>query len=184
MKNLYLHICCAPCSAYSVPALQKEGFRVRGFFNNPNIHPFSEYLRRSEALSVYQPDLGIDVDYADSYRPEEYFAAVIDSLDERCRHCYELRLRSTAREARRRKSDAFSTTLLFSIYQKHDLLRQVGERIGEEEGVPFLYRDLRPGWEEGGRGYRETGLYRQNYCGCIFSEKERIEHKRMRKKGK
>jgi predicted adenine nucleotide alpha hydrolase (AANH) superfamily ATPase len=183
MKNLYLHICCAPCSAWSVPALREEGFQVRGYFYNPNIHPFSEYLRRSEALSSYQSDLGIDIDYARDYRPEEYFIAVIDSLDERCRHCYELRLRSTAREARRRKSDAFSTTLLFSVYQKHDLLREAGERIGKEEGVPFLYRDLRPGWEEGGRSYRETGLYRQNYCGCIFSEKERIEHKLMRNKG-
>jgi predicted adenine nucleotide alpha hydrolase (AANH) superfamily ATPase len=184
MKNLYLHICCAPCSAWSVPALRKEGLQVRGCFFNPNIHPFSEYLRRSEALSIYQSDLGIEVDYAQDYRPEEYFTAVIDSLDERCRHCYELRLRFTARQARRRKCDAFSTTLLFSIYQKHDLLREVGERIGEEEGVAFLYRDLRPGWEEGGRSYRETGLYRQNYCGCIFSEKERIEHKRMAKEGK
>ena len=180
MTSLYLHICCAPCAAFSVPALQEEGLQVRGYFHNPNIHPFPEYLRRSEALTIYQSDLGIDVDYADDYRPEEYFAAVIDSLDERCRHCYELRLRSTAREARRRKSDAFSTTLLFSIYQKHDLLREVGEKIAGEESVTFLYRDLRPGWREGHDLYRPSGLYRQNYCGCVFSEKERLE----RKKGK
>ena len=181
MTSLYLHICCAPCSAYSVPALQEEGFQVRGYFYNPNIHPFPEYLRRSEALTIYQSDLGIDVDYADDYRPEEYFAAVIDSLDERCRRCYELRLRSTARRARQHNCGAFSTTLLYSVYQQHDLLRRTGERIGEEEGIPFHYRDLRPGWEEGGRRYRDSGLYRQNYCGCIFSEKERIEHKRKRK---
>ena len=150
---------------------------MEGYFYNPNIHPFPEYLRRFEALSLYQEELGIPVRYAEAYRPEEYFRAVLEDLENRCRRCYELRLRATAREAARHGAAAFSTTLLFSVYQKHDLLREAGERVAAEEGVPFLYRDLRPGWEEGGRRYRERGLYRQNYCGCLFSEKERIENK-------
>ncbi len=183
MSDLLLHICCAPCSAWSVPALEEEGFYVRGYFFNPNIHPFSEYLRRREALTIFRPELGIDVDFAPDYTPEEYFRAVAFHEEDRCRHCYEIRLRSTARHARRANIAAFTTTLLYSIYQKHDLLREVGERVAGEEGVAFVYRDLRPGWQEGGRRYGTTGLYRQNYCGCIFSEKEGIERRRRKTAG-
>jgi len=181
MKSLLLHICCAPCSAYTVPALKEEGVTVHGYYFNPNIHPFSEYLRRSEALSLYQSTLGIDVHFSDEYHPENYFSAVLEDFRDRCRHCYLLRLTATAREAKRQGCDAFTTTLLYSIYQNHDLLLELGDAVAEKEGVPFHYRDLREGWQEGGATYRTSGLYRQNYCGCLFSEKERIEHKRMRK---
>jgi predicted adenine nucleotide alpha hydrolase (AANH) superfamily ATPase len=182
MKKLLLHVCCAPCSAYSVTALQEKGYAVRGHFDNPNIHPFPEYLLRSEALSLYSDDLGIDVDFADDYRPEEYFRVVVDNMEDRCRHCYTLRLTSAARRAREIKFDAFSTTLLYSIYQDSSLLREVGEKVAAAEGVPFAYHNLRLGWDEGCRTYKETGLYRQNYCGCIFSEKERMEARERRMK--
>ena len=157
---------------------------MRGFFYNPNIHLYSEYLRREEALAGYRSVLGVEIDHADDYRPEEYFQAVASyetDSRERCRRCYELRLRAAARKGREESCDAFSTTLLFSVYQKHDLLRVTGEKIAGEEKIDFLYRDLRPGWQEGGRMYRESGLYRQNYCGCIFSEKEGIERRRRKK---
>jgi predicted adenine nucleotide alpha hydrolase (AANH) superfamily ATPase len=180
-KSLLLHVCCAPCSAFSVPALREEGFTVSGYFYNPNIHPFPEYLRRSEALSLYQPDLGIDIHFDEDYQLEDYFRAALDNFDERCRGCYTLRLTAAAREAKRQGCDAFTSTLLFSIYQNHDLLRAVGGEVGESEGVAFHYRDLREGWQEGGSTYRASGLYRQNYCGCLFSEKERIERKKVRK---
>ena len=139
----------------------------------PNIHPQLEYLRRAESLREYEELLGINIDFSKGYNCREYFEAVLSHQDDRCRHCYALRLRATAREAKRRRSDAFTTTLLYSIYQKHELLKQVGEGIGSEEGIPFLYRDLRTGWQEGCDRYRESGLYRQSYCGCVFSEKER-----------
>lgn len=170
-----LHICCAPCSAYSVGAFQGFGLEVRGYFFNPNIHHFSEYRRRLEALEAYRPILGIAVDYAAEYRPEDYFRQVVFREEDRCRYCYGLRLRETARNARQRNYPLFSTTLLFSIYQKHELLREVGDQVAQEEGVKFLYQDLRPGWQEGYRRYRESGLYRQKYCGCLFSEKERLD---------
>jgi predicted adenine nucleotide alpha hydrolase (AANH) superfamily ATPase len=147
---------------------------VRGRFFNPNIHPFAEYRRRREALEAYRLVLRIAVDYAAEYRPEAYFRLVAFREEDRCRYCYQLRLRETAREARRRNFRFFSTTLLFSIYQKHDLLREVGREVAEEEGVRFYYRDLRPGWEEGRRRYRQSGLFRQRYCGCIYSERERL----------
>jgi predicted adenine nucleotide alpha hydrolase (AANH) superfamily ATPase len=180
MTKLLLHICCAPCSAFSVPALRREGLEVTGYYYNPNIHPEAEYRRREDALRAYLPSLEAEVIYEEKYDCTEYFDVVASAEEDRCRHCYELRLGQTAREAKRRSIGAFSTTLLFSIYQKHDLLREVGEKIAGEESVTFLYRDLRPGWREGLETYRPSGLYRQNYCGCVFSEKERLE----RKKGK
>lgn len=84
-----------------------------------------------------------------------------------------MRLRRTAAQARKGFFDAFTTTLLFSRYQKHDLIRQTGEAISREMKIPFYYQDFRAGWEEGNRRSRESGMYRQKYCGCLFSEKER-----------
>lgn len=181
MRSLLLHICCAPCSAYSVPALREEGFTVHGLFYNPNIHPFPEYLRRSEALSLYQPELDIDIHFNEEYHPEDYFRAALEKFEDRCRGCYTLRLTRAAQEAKAQGCDAFTSTLLFSIYQDHELLLEVGEEVAEREEVDFYYRDLRDGWKEGGETYRGSGLYRQNYCGCLFSEKERIERKKVRK---
>ncbi len=182
MNRLLLHICCAPCSAFSVPALREEGLEVTGFFYNPNIHPEIENERREEALREYQPFLDIDIEFPE-YNCGEYFSALPSTGQDRCISCYELRLRATAREARRREMEAFSTTLLYSIYQKHHLLRGIAGRIGREEGVAFVYRDLRTGWQEGHDRYRPSGLYRQNYCGCVFSEKERIERKKHSPRG-
>lgn len=96
---------------------------------------------------------------------------------ERCRICYRLRLGKTAAMARERGFKAFSTTLLISPYQDHDLLKQVGEEMGAEHGVNFYYEDLRKGWSERGRLTRQYGLYRQQYCGCIYSEWERYRPK-------
>ena len=173
--RLLLHICCAPCAAYPVPALRAEVRQVAGFFFNPNIQPADERERRLEALERYAPVLRLDLAVAAGSPPDawEMATAGAESLTERCRRCYELRLRATAREARRGGFDAFSTTLLSSVHQKHDLIRAVAAEIARAEGVPFLYRDLRQGWAEGGRVYRESGLYRQRYCGCLPSAAER-----------
>lgn len=173
VERLLLHVCCGPCAAYPVPALREAGFEPTGFFFNPNIHPAGEHARRRDALERLAPLLGLAVLWAPQERPQDWAAAVAGREAERCRHCYELRLRRTAREARRLGAPAFTTTLLFSIHQRHELIREVGERVSREECVPFLYRDLRLGWAEGGRSYRATGLYRQRYCGCAPSERER-----------
>ncbi len=94
--------------------------------------------------------------------------------EERCRYCYSVRLEATAREAKRSHFDSFSTTLLYSIYQKHDLIKEMGERIAEEVGISFHYEDFRRGWRKGVEVSKAMGLYRQQYCGCIYSEKERF----------
>jgi len=75
--------------------------------------------------------------------------------------------------AKARGCEGFTTTLLYSKYQKHDLIRELGDRMGQENGIPFVYHDFREGWQEGVRVSREIGMYRQPYCGCLYSEKER-----------
>lgn len=171
--RLLLHLCCAPCAAYPVPALRAHGHQVTGFFFNPNIQPLEEHARRLDALGDYAPTLGLDLVVADGPGPDCWSAAVAGTGDDRCRRCYDLRLRATAREARRSGFDAFSTTLLYSIHQKHEVIRAVAAEVARAEGVDFVYRDLREGWVEGGRAYRESGLYRQRYCGCLPSKLER-----------
>ena len=170
--RLLLHVCCAPCAAYPVPAFRAQGQHVTGFFFNPNIQPDEEHQRRLDALEHFAPSLGLDLVIAAAPGVESGSAAA-GRGDDRCRRCYELRLRATAREARRGSFDAFSTTLLYSIHQKHELVRAVATSAALAESVPFFYRDLREGWVEGGRSYRESGLYRQRYCGCLPSKLER-----------
>lgn len=171
--RLLLHVCCAPCAAYPVPALRALASSLTGFFFNPNIRPAEEHQRRLDALERYAPALGLDLVVVVGPDAAAPSAPAGRPGDDRCRHCYELRLRATAREARRGGFDSFSTTLLYSIHQKHELVRTVATEVALAEGVPFLYRDLREGWVEGGRSYRESGLYRQRYCGCLASKLER-----------
>ena len=172
--NLLLHICCAPCTIYPLETLRKEAGRIEGLFFNPNIHPYLEYKKRLEALREYAVREGLAVEEAEDYPMEDFLRKTSFMGPERCSYCYEVRLRRTAAQARKGRFDAFTTTLLFSRYQKHELIRRTGEAIALEMGVPFYYKDFRVGWEEGNRRSRESGMYRQKYCGCIFSEKERF----------
>ena len=134
--SLLLHVCCAPCAAYPVPALRAVVPRLAGFFFNPNIAPASEHGLRREALERYAPALGLDLVVVGA--PPGGAAPAPPGRtrrgSERCRRCYELRLRATAREARRLGFAAFSTTLLYSIHQQHDLVRAVGEEVGARGG--------------------------------------------------
>jgi hypothetical protein len=109
----------------------------------------------------------------DEYLLEDFLAAVAAEPSQRCRYCYVSRLEAAAREAAARGFDAYTSSLLYSRYQNHDLIRSEGERLGERYGVRFHYEDFRSGWQEGIRRAKELGLYRQQYCGCIYSEKER-----------
>jgi predicted adenine nucleotide alpha hydrolase (AANH) superfamily ATPase len=111
---------------------------------------------------------------AEGYPIEEFLLKTAALGKDRCSYCYEVRLRHTAEQARKGLFDAFTTTLLYSRYQKHELIRETGEAIAREMKVPFYYQDFRVGWEDGVRISKETGMYRQKYCGCIFSEKERF----------
>lgn len=168
-----LHICCAPCTTYPLRILKGEGSEIRGLFYNPNIHPYLEYQRRLDTLMSYAGEEGLTVIREEAYPIEAFLRQVVFREEERCRFCYRIRLFEAARIAREGSFDAFTTTLLYSRYQKHDLIRQIGEEAAAAQGIPFLYRDFREGWSEGVRVSKERGMYRQPYCGCIFSERER-----------
>jgi len=168
-----IHCCCANCLIYPLKVLRDEGWDAMGFFYNPNIHPYQEYQRRLDAVRAYEGQAAIQVIYREEYNLEDFLRGVAFREEERCRFCYHLRLEATAHAAKRGKFDAFTSTLLYSKHQNHELIKAIGEAVGKEQGVQFLYRDFRNGWKEGIEESKALGLYRQNYCGCIYSEKER-----------
>jgi predicted adenine nucleotide alpha hydrolase (AANH) superfamily ATPase len=172
--KILLHICCANCAIYPVSRIKEEGKDVVGFFFNPNIHPYQEYLKRLEALRQYSRAVGLEIVYRDEYLLEEFLKAVAHRYKERCGYCYFIRLEATARKAKQMGFDQFSTTLLQSTHQNHSLIRETGERVAREVEIPFYYEDFRVGWREGVKISKAMGLYRQQYCGCIYSEKERF----------
>ncbi len=171
--KILLHICCANCAIYPLSRLKEESAEVVGYFFNPNIHPYLEYQKRLNTLKQYGEISKLEVLYCDEYRLEEFLRNVASRPEERCHYCYTSRLEATAREAKQNHFDRFSTTLLYSIYQKHELVKEIGERIARETGVPFHYEDYRVGWKKGVEISKALGLYRQPYCGCIYSEKDR-----------
>lgn len=171
--KLLLHICCGPCSISPVAQLRDDGHDLQGYFFNPNIHPFKEFERRLDTLKEYAAAIDLPLVVDDRYLLEAFLSEAMRADRSRCEGCYEMRLRETARQALQAGCNAFTTTLLVSPYQKHEWIRQVGERIGIEEGIDFYYKDFRPGWQEGVKISRERMMYRQPYCGCVFSEKER-----------
>lgn len=171
--KLLLHICCGPCACYPLAVLQEQGVAVRGFFYNPNIHPYREFQRRLEALEQLAARRQLEVDYQREYGLRHYLQQVVFHEEERCRICYTMRLQAAASQAAKQGADAFSSTLLYSRYQQHELIRQLGEEAGAKEGVAFHYQDFRRGWQKGIELSKEWELYRQPYCGCIYSEEER-----------
>jgi len=172
MKVL-LHICCGPCAIYPVQALKNAGHEVQGFFYNPNIHPYQEFARRLAALEAYLERCPLIMHWDRSYDLEKFLRQVVFREAERCRFCYRLRLEMTGQQAREIGADAFTSTLLYSKFQNHELIHQLGQQVAHEVGVPFYYEDFRLGWQEGVAASKEMGLYRQPYCGCIYSERER-----------
>ena len=172
MKVL-LHVCCANCAIHPFRMLSEREHQVFGYWYNPNIHPFTEYQKRLDALKTLEGRNSLPVFYNDSYDLEKFLKVATLDVENRCRFCYTIRLIKTASFARENGLEAFTTTLLISPHQKHELIRQIGEKIGGDLGIRFLYDDFRPGFYEGKNEARGMGLYSQKYCGCIFSEKER-----------
>lgn len=172
--KILLHICCAPCAVYPAENLSVSGHRVRGFFYNPNIHPYQEFARRVATLEDYAAKIGLPIIWDRGYHLEEFLRSVVFREQERCRFCYYLRLKATARVAKAGKFDAFTSTLLYSKFQNHEVIRELGEQVVQEVGVPFYYVDFRRGWTTGNAQSKKLGLYKQQYCGCIFSERDRF----------
>ena len=172
MKVL-MHSCCGPCTIYPLGVLREEGWDVMGFFYRHNIHPYTECLRRQETLAHYAAQQNLRVIIQDGYDMEGFIRNVAFREKERCRYCYHDRLQAAARVAHKGKFDAFTSTLLYSRHQNHDLIHETGDSIAKATGVPFLYKDFRSGWRDGIERSKALGMYRQPYCGCIYSEKER-----------
>ena len=189
--RVLLHCCCGPCALYPLKALRERGHEISGFFYNPNIHPYQEYIKRRaafvemarrEALPTVNQVSEANLEYG-----LDVFMGSISGIGvgayepvskERCRICYRIRLEKTAELCDELAYDAFSTSLLVSPYQDHEMIKDIGGEIAAGRGLKFLYEDFRPGYYQGRSMAREAGLYAQAYCGCVFSEWERYEAKK------
>jgi predicted adenine nucleotide alpha hydrolase (AANH) superfamily ATPase len=171
--NVLLHICCAPCALYPYFRLKEEGFEPTGFFYNPNIHPYLEYRKRLDTVKEFSSRVRVEVHYRDGYDLDQFLQRVAGKGSQRCEHCYRMRLDAAAAAAREMGISAFSTSLLYSKFQRHDLISGIAMEAAAEQGIEFYYEDFRRGWREGIMESKAMGLYRQQYCGCIYSEHER-----------
>ncbi|MEN8256869.1 MAG: epoxyqueuosine reductase QueH [Thermodesulfobacteriota bacterium] len=178
--KILLHTCCGPCSIYPLSQLRAQGHQVTGYFYNPNIHPFREFKKRLAAMRLFAAKEGLEVIYDVNYGLTEYLRQVVYNEKERCRICYGMRLAEVASLAAEKGFEAFTTSLLYSRYQQHAEIRKQSEDLAAKHGLVFLYEDFRQGWQEGIDASLAMDLYRQPYCGCIYSEQERYD-KKMRK---
>jgi len=182
--KLLLHVCCGPCSIYPLELLNLR-FKTTCYFYNPNIYPESEYRRRFETMKIYADYAGIKLEYnkaGDDFN--DFIFAISENKAKRCEICYMIRLDMTAQKAAIEGYDYYSTTLLYSIYMDHQKVKSIGESLGELHGVDFYYSDFREGWRKGVEVSKEMGMYRQNYCGCIYSLEDRTERLKMKEQKK
>ena len=174
--NILLHICCAPCAIYPIEELTREGHRIAGFFYNPNIHPYSEYLKRKEAVEKYAKEAGVNVIFSD-YDIEIFFQRIVynEAMPNRCPVCWWLRLEKAAKFAKENGFDAFTTTLIGSPHQDQVVLQSIAEEVAKNSGIAFYSADFKKGFRKARDTAKAKGIYRQNYCGCVFSEREKWE---------
>jgi len=189
--RLLLHCCCGPCSLEVAEHLRSLGHTVTAWFFNPNIHPLEELARRQATMVEAARAAGLPVGFVDpanganaapasGIRPADFLLLLARSSGQRCQACYQLRLGEAARAARSLGYEGFATTLTVSPYQDPEAIREIGERAAQAAGVRFVFADLREHYHCGAQRARELGLYRQNYCGCVFSLLERAERRARR----
>lgn len=176
--RLFIHSCCAPCSSYVLEYLSNY-FEITIFYYNPNIYPQDEYIKRVEEQKnlIQAMPLSSEVKFLEGeYKPEDYYNTVRGLEQEaeggkRCFACYELRLREAARQASLGGFDYFTTTLSISPYKNAEKLNEIGEMLAKEYGVAYLPSDFKKknGYKRSIELSKEYGLYRQDYCGCIYS---------------
>ncbi|MBO5352263.1 MAG: epoxyqueuosine reductase QueH [Lachnospiraceae bacterium] len=181
MPSLLLHSCCAPCSSYVLEYLAPY-FKITDFYYNPNISPKQEYEERREELKRLIAEMGLSgqVEFLEgTYTPEEFFAMAkgmeqLPEGGERCFRCYEMRLRESAKLAKELGLDFFATTLTISPLKNAGKLNEIGEKLAAEYGVKYLASDFKKknGYKRSVELSAEYELYRQNYCGCVFSKME------------
>ncbi|MBU1094191.1 MAG: epoxyqueuosine reductase QueH [Firmicutes bacterium] len=172
MKVL-MHMCCAPCSVYPVQVMKEKGIEIEGLFFNPNIHPIEEFEKRKENVEKLADIEDFFVHYLTDFQ-EEKWQQIEASDQQRCKMCYEMRLKRTFEYGKEHGFDAVTTSLLASPYQKHELIANIGNEYSKLYDLPFYYEDFRVGYREGIKEAKELDIYCQRYCGCILSLKERI----------
>ncbi len=180
VPRLLLHDCCAPCGSYCLEYLSKY-FDVTVFFYNPNISPAEEYNKRVIEIKrlINEMPLTRKVNFIEGkYDPESFFAISKGLENEpergkRCEKCFELRLLAAAKTAKDLNFDYFTTTLTISPLKDAELLNSVGQLAAQKYGVPFLPSDFkkRGGYQRSIALSKQYDLYRQNYCGCVFSKR-------------
>lgn len=189
VPKLLLHSCCAPCSSYVLEYLSNY-FYITVLYYNPNIYPEDEYYHRAAEQKRFIKEFPTKypVTFVEgNFEPERFYETVkgyenIREGGERCFRCYELRLREAAEYAKKLNCDYFTTTLSISPMKNAVKLNEIGGRLAEEYGIPYLYSDFkkRDGYKRSTVISEEYGMYRQDYCGCVFSRREREEQKRER----
>ncbi|MBR6792687.1 MAG: epoxyqueuosine reductase QueH [Ruminococcus sp.] len=178
--SLLLQACCAPCSSYTLEYIHSF-FNIILYFYNPNIAPQEEYSYRHSELLRLVKEMGLDIPViCEEYAPQPFYdlAKGLETLPERgqrCRKCIELRLRSTALKAKELGCDYFTTTLTISPHKDAPFINQCGGALAEELGVPYLFSDFKKheGYKRSIELSKIHNLYRQDYCGCIYSKKAR-----------
>ena len=186
--RLLLHACCAPCSSYVLEYLSQY-FRITVFDYNPNISPVEEFRARTEEIERLVREMPFPMERPEvligRYDPERFYAAVKGHEDDpeggaRCEICFRMRLTEAAEAAREGNFDYFTTTLSISPLKNAPLLNRIGEELGARYGVPYLYSDFKKknGYKRSIELSKEYGLYRQDYCGCVYSRLEREKAER------
>lgn len=197
MKNrLLIHACCAPClvAVYDDTIKNMTNMDIDEFdviWHNTNIHPKIEYEKRKETFISYVNSMGKTPIMIDEYNMNKFISDVVN-LDKtkykmRCEYCYVSRLEKVFEYAKENGYTHVTTTLLISPFQKHDVIRKVCESLAKKYDVIFLYKDYRPLFEEGQKKAKELGIYRQKYCGCVYSIDEsgyRVDVKKKIRNGK
>ena len=176
--SLLLHACCAPCSSHTLTVLEKY-FRITLYFCNPNIAPEEEFAFRYEELKRLVREMGLDIPIIEEPYDSAPFYELAKGLEdlpergERCRKCIEYRLRMTGNKAEELGCDFFTTTLTISPHKDCTFINECGARLQEECGVPYLFSDFKKheGYKHSIELSKQYNLYRQNYCGCVFSKR-------------
>lgn len=177
VKNILTHVCCAPCSTYSFEKLVSDGFAPVGFFYNPNIHPEEEYNRRLEELIKFAEFKNYPLIVQEDL-PEIWFESIKGLEGEkeggsRCERCFRLRLEKTAIYAKENNFDGFTTVLSISPHKNSAVINQIGKELSEKFGIYFLEENFKKneGFKKSLELSKEYNLYRQSYCGCVFSHR-------------
>ena len=171
-KKILLHICCAPCATAVVENLRTDGYDITGYFYNPSIHPWKEFKRRMDTLKEWAPAIDLPVIYSEEYPLEDNIRMLLGSPN-RCFACFSDRMNKTAQLAKELGVEQFTTTLTVSPYQNQKLLIKAGEAASFIHGIRYLYRDYRNSYRRSIELSRGLHMYRQPYCGCVFSERDR-----------